>query len=131
MLEVEAFPEPKGRASSPLRADGCNYDFLQGKGRRAPVLRSTNAKRGYQPSATAEGGRSDAPYLDQPVHGPNARQKEMEVSHEPSVCCPHLAAEKAWRCRRDVGITCGGTFSLQSPLQGQFKRRLPTNIELS
>jgi hypothetical protein len=59
-----AFYEPKGRASNPLRADGFNHDFLQRKarGRRAPVLRSTNAKRGHQPSATAEAGRSDAPY---------------------------------------------------------------------
>jgi len=48
--------EPKGRASSPLRADGCNHAFRQRKERRAPVLRSTNAKRGHQPSATAEGG---------------------------------------------------------------------------
>src|SRR6266511_1835108 len=68
---VEVFHEPRSRASSPLRADGCNHDFLQGAGRRAPVLRSTNAKRGHQPSAT-EGGRRDAPYPGQPVQGPNA-----------------------------------------------------------
>ena len=37
-----ALHEPKGRASSPLRADGCNHAFLQRKERRA---------------------RSDAPYL--------------------------------------------------------------------
>ena len=34
MLEV-SFHEPKGRASSPLRADACNHPFLQGKERRA------------------------------------------------------------------------------------------------
>ena len=47
-----ALHEPKGRASSPLRADGCNQAFLQPKERRA---------------------RSDAPYLAQSVHGPDAR----------------------------------------------------------
>jgi hypothetical protein len=46
-LEIEeAFHEPEGRASSPLRAASCNDDFLQRKGRRA---------------------RSDAPYPGQPV----------------------------------------------------------------
>jgi hypothetical protein len=30
------FHEPKGRASSPLRTDSCDHDFLQCKGRRAP-----------------------------------------------------------------------------------------------
>src|SRR6187200_2473374 len=70
---MEAFYEPEGRASSPLHADGCNHAFLHGKGRRAPVLRSTNAKRGHQPIATAEGGRSDAPYLGQPSLWPDAR----------------------------------------------------------
>jgi len=44
--------EPKGRASSPLRAHACNHDFLQRKRRRA---------------------RSDAPYLRHPVHGSDAR----------------------------------------------------------
>jgi hypothetical protein len=79
------FQEPKGRASSPLRADGCNHDLLQRKKRRAPVLRSTNAKRGRQPIATAEGGRSDAPYLAQPVYGPAARSLvvlEVEAAQE-------------------------------------------------
>jgi len=43
---------PKGRASSPLRADGCNHAFRQRKERRA---------------------RSDAPELAQPVHSLDAR----------------------------------------------------------
>ena len=60
MLEVEALQEPKGRASSPLRADDCNYDSPQCKGRRA---------------------RSDAPYVSQLVRGTNACQ-EMETFHE-------------------------------------------------
>jgi hypothetical protein len=47
-----AFHEPKGRAASPLRAGGCNHAFLERKERRA---------------------RSDAPYLAQLVHGPDAR----------------------------------------------------------
>ena len=37
---VEALPEPQGRTSSPLRADGCNYD-------------SSNAKDGAHPSSVA------------------------------------------------------------------------------
>jgi len=47
-VEVDALHEPEGRASSPLRADGCNDGPLPHTGRRA---------------------RSDAPYLGQPVHG--------------------------------------------------------------
>jgi hypothetical protein len=50
--EVEVTHEPKGRASSPLRADGWNHVFLQCKRRRA---------------------RSDAPYLRETVHGSHAR----------------------------------------------------------
>src|SRR5438046_232712 len=50
--EQGTFHEPKGRASSPLRADECNHASLLGKGRRA---------------------RSDAPYLGQLVHGTDAR----------------------------------------------------------
>jgi hypothetical protein len=65
--------EPKGRPTSPLRADDCNYPFRLRKGRRAPVLRSTTAKRGHQPITTAEGGQSHAPYPGQLVHGPDAR----------------------------------------------------------
>jgi hypothetical protein len=79
--EMKASQEPQGRAGSPLRADACNDAFLQGKGRRAPVLHSTNAKRGHQLSATAEGGRSDAPYLGQPVYVTDARPiREVETA---------------------------------------------------
>ena len=73
MFELGLLPMNHSRASSPLRADDCNHPFRLRKGRRAPVLRSTNAKRGHQPIATAEGGRSDAPYLGHPVHGTDAR----------------------------------------------------------
>src|SRR5258705_7356591 len=63
ILEVEGTHEPKGRASSPLRADDCNHAFLQRKEWRA---------------------RSDAPYLARPVHGPDARLiLGLETSHEP------------------------------------------------
>ena len=66
-----------GRARHSVRA----AHWIQRSERRAPVLRSTNAKRGHQPIATAEGGRSDAPYLDQPVHGTDACPNfEIEAS---------------------------------------------------
>ena len=59
----EAFHEPPGRERSPLRADGCNHDFLQRQERRA---------------------RSDAPQLVQPVHGTDARPiLEVAPLHEP------------------------------------------------
>jgi hypothetical protein len=62
----EAFHEPKGRANSPLRAAGCNHDFLPRKGRRA---------------------RSDAPYLGPLVPGPDAGlilDVEVEAFHTPA-----------------------------------------------
>jgi hypothetical protein len=60
---ASALHEPQGRASSPLRADGCNHDFLRREERRA---------------------LSDAPYLIPPVHGPDARPiLEVEALHEP------------------------------------------------
>jgi hypothetical protein len=41
--EQGTFHEPKGRASSPLRADDCNHDFLQRKARRAESDAPTSA----------------------------------------------------------------------------------------
>ena len=73
---VEAFHEPQGRASSPLRADGCNHDFLRREERRA---------------------LSDAPYLIPPVHGTDARPiLEVEALHELPAC------EKRFGVRRQA-----------------------------
>jgi hypothetical protein len=63
-----------GRASSPLRADDCNHDFLKRKARRA---------------------QSDAPYPAQAVHGTDARPTlEVEALHEPQRAAGILPAEK-------------------------------------
>jgi len=72
--------EPKGRASSPLRADGCNHAFLQREERRA---------------------RSDAPYLIPPVHGTDARPiLEVEALHEPNPLTPSLSPTGGEGARR-------------------------------
>jgi hypothetical protein len=42
---LEALPEPKGRASSPLRADGCNHASYSAKDGAPGVTRPTSAKR--------------------------------------------------------------------------------------
>ncbi|MEO8426084.1 MAG: hypothetical protein ABI651_03130, partial [Verrucomicrobiota bacterium] len=83
------FLEPKGRASSPLRADGCNHAFLRCKGRRA---------------------RSDAPCLGQLVYGTVARAiLEVGVSYGPS---PRIAAvSKGPAAAPAQPMACRGEFA--------------------